>query len=104
MTEDGYKLSFRIRRVYFDAIKEGTKPNEIRRRCKFWDTRVEKATRLLIEGKKVTAVLVCGKDKFYKPVLRITNHKDAVEALGREPSEQGRLDLGEGEVWAFWFR
>ena len=104
MSEDEYKLSFRIRRCYFEAIKNGTKPNEIRRYCEFWDARARKATLLLLSGKKVTAVLVCGKDSFSIPILKITMHKDAVEALGREPSEQGKKDLGEGGVWAFWFR
>ncbi len=104
MSEEEYKLSFRIRRCYFDAIRDGTKPNEIRRCCEFWDPRAWKATKLLLAGKKVTAVLVCGKDILYKPVLRITMCNHASEAMGREPSEQGRKDVGEGAVWAFWFK
>jgi hypothetical protein len=101
MTE--YKLSFRIRKIYFDAIARGEKKNEIRRCCQFWNVRVRAAEMTILHGGKVTAVLVCGKEKMSKRVERITMHKDAVEALGRQPSEQGSKDLGTGPVWAFWF-
>lgn len=98
-----YRLSFRIRRIYFDQIARGDKINEIRRCCEFWDTRVHKANLVLMANGTVTAVLVCGKDKMTKPVKRISQHQDAFEALGREPSDQGAKDLGVGKVWAFWF-
>jgi len=101
MTE--YKLSFRIRKIYYDAIERREKRNEIRRCCKFWNVRVRKATTILLSGGTVTAVLVCGKKKRSEQVERITMHKDAIEALGRQPSEQGSEDLGTGAVWAFWF-
>ena len=98
-----YRLSFRIRKIYYDAIAARTKPNEVRRCCEFWDKRVRRADLVLLSGGTVTAVLVCGKDRMDRPIKRITMHKDAVEALGRQPSEQGAKDLGTGPVWSFWF-
>lgn len=104
MTEDEYKLSFRIRRIHLGAIKDGSKPAEIRGSCDFWDIRAQHALEMLKKGKKVTAVLVCGRDKLALPVVRITRHEDFERDFGFKLSSQAIVDIGTGPVWLFWFR
>lgn len=96
-----YTLSFRIRRIYYDAIAKGEKNVEVRAKKPFWITRVKNALRILDEDGLIKAIFVCGKDSMIRDVMDITEHENATEALGREPSEQGKKDCGSGSVFAF---
>lgn len=98
------KLSFRIRRIYFDAIKAGVKDCEVRRKNPFWDVRVAHAWEEFLMNQTVEAVLVCGKEVLRKECYKITEHPDPVSALGGEPSEQGWKDIGDGPVYKFHLR
>jgi len=98
-----YRLSFRIRRIYFDLIKNGLKDNEIRAAKPFWDVRASRAHEVLRRGGSVKAVLVCGKDRLIKEVKEVSWYETSVGALNRKPSEQGMKDIGMGPVWKFHF-
>ncbi len=94
------RLVFRIRRVYFDAIVKGEKTEEIRRASRFW---YAAAGRLADDdmGRCGIAVFVCGRDIHKRMIVGVDEFEDAATALGREPSEQGRQDLGDGPVLVF---
>ena len=105
-----YVLSFRVRRVYFDDILIGKKKDEIRKRSPFWNKRVEFVANLIdmpypsgicFPPKKVLGVFLCGKDVSRFWLRGVELHPNAESALHREPSEQGKKDLGSGEVWRF---
>jgi hypothetical protein len=96
-----YKLSFRIRKIYFDQIVAGTKTQEVRRSNHFWDIRATRAHAELEYGRQVIAVFVCGTEVHRREVLHVEQLVSAEVALGRPPSEQGREDLGDGSVYVF---
>lgn len=101
--DDGsaYRLSFRIRRTYFDQIVAGTKRSEIRRDSPFWHRRADKAFNILLHGGGVVAVFVCGPLVHRRALAGIREWPTAKEALGRAPSEQGLADIGDGPVLEF---
>ena len=82
------KVSLRIRREYFDQIKDGTKDIEFRKLTSFWATR-------LYNPMPKEAVFICGKDVHRRKIKKI----QVVTAIqmevyfGRDLSEQGRKDL-----------
>lgn len=96
-----YKLSFRIRKIYYDQIVAGTKTVEVRRNTPFWKTRVGRALGELLNGDPVVCVFICGKEVHRRCLERIWYYDIAAEALGRPPSEQGLKDVGEGLVFGF---
>jgi hypothetical protein len=83
----------RVRRLYFDAIVAGTKTHEIRAKTAHWDK--------VVARYPILFTFVCGKRVHTRQIVEITWWDDAAEALGREPSEQGREDLGYGPVYDF---
>lgn len=95
------KLAFRIRRVYFDQIVNGTKRTEVRKMSTYWKRMVAAALREMERQQPVEAVFVCGKDVHRSKIVDITEHKNARAALGRRPSWQGSRDLGTGPVYSF---
>ena len=94
------RVSFRIRRVYFDAIVRGEKNIEVRRMSPYW-TRAVGRLRDDDMGRCGVAVFVCGHDVYECWIQGVRVEESARDALGREPNEQGRLDLGDGPVFAF---
>lgn len=96
-----YKLSFRIRKIYFDQIVAGTKTQEVRRTSHFWSIRANRAHDELEHDRQVLAVFVCGAAVHRREVLHVEELVNAEAALGRPPSEQGQADLGGGAVYAF---
>ena len=81
-----YKLSFRIRRCYFDQIVAGTKDREVRARKMFWTVRAIEARDHLVSNYKVVAVFLCGKDVHRRYVTAVLEYPTAKMALGRDPS------------------
>lgn len=96
-----YTLSFRIRRVYFDQIKAGTKTREVRRFTPYWHTRMLRVIQEILGGRDPEAVFVCGKDIHRRSLVFVLIYENAAQALNREPSEQGKKDIGEGMVIGF---
>lgn len=78
------KVSFRIRRRYFDQIVAGDKREEIRTDKTHWSW--------LLTAPPQVAVFICGKDIHRRMITRI--YKDDPEkVLGRPLSSQGREDV-----------
>jgi hypothetical protein len=96
-----YRLSFRIRKIYYDQIVAGTKTAEFRKASPFWVVRAGHAMEALENGELVTATFVCAKEVHRRKVVRTNSYKNARDALGREPSDQGRQDLGIGYILGF---
>ena len=96
-----YNLVFRVRREYFDAILQGVKDREVRRYSPFWERRVENAKTAKAKGQTLVGVFLCGKDEHRRHVTDIFIEPSAAVALGRQPSEQGMKDLGDGAVFVF---
>lgn len=98
------KVSFRIRRIYFDQIVRGEKTIEFRRWCPYW-FRVAFRVGVCFNSEPpvpVVAVFVCGKNVHRRRLVRKpTYYADAQAALGRAPSVQGAKDLGTGQVIGF---
>jgi hypothetical protein len=86
--------AFRIRRVYFDQIKAGTKTNEIRQDKPYWRKVAMRYPRI--------AVFVCGKDVHRREITSITVGAKAEEVLGRPLSAQGIKDIGTGSHIVFY--
>ena len=81
------KVSLRIRRIYFDQIKDGTKNIEFRKYNHYWYVRLFPCPK--------EAVFICGKE-IYRTAIKfvsIYSEKDINISLGRSISEQGRKDL-----------
>lgn len=121
------KVVFRIRRIYFDQIVAGTKTSEFRADKPYWRkvilrvmSDLSEGTRkwILSKGAKFSdpndrfffgfsygaqpiGIFICGKSVHRRYIRAILSHQSARLGLGREPSEQGRKDLGEGAVWEF---
>jgi hypothetical protein len=96
-----YKLSFRIRKIYFDQIVAGVKTVEFRAVKPFWNRRVLKASLEIRYCRRVIAVFLCGSAIHRREVVTVKYYPNSVAALGREPSEQGKADLGDGPVIGF---
>lgn len=79
------RVSFRIRRKYFDLIVKGIKTNEIRTDKPYWSW-------LLGDEPPLIATFVCGKDVHRRWIKRIFKD-DPERVLGRQLSEQGRQDV-----------
>ena len=79
------KVSFRIRREYFDMIVKGEKKQELRKYSDYWK-------RTLLRVHPEVAVFVCGKDVHRRKIVDITVGKPE-DYLGRELSEQGKKDI-----------
>jgi len=79
------RVSFRVRRRYFDQIVAGTKKEEIRTDKPYW-------TWLLGEAPPQIATFVCGKDVHRRYIKRIYR-EDPERVLERPLSEQGQKDV-----------
>lgn len=79
------KVSFRIRRQYYDLIVKGVKKEEIRTDKPYWSW-------LLSDVPPQVATFVCGKDVHRRHITRIYK-EDPAKVLGRSLSEQGRQDV-----------
>ena len=97
-----YRVLFPVRRQYFDQIVAGTKDREVRRLTKRWATVGKNVRENLLVGVPPVAVFLCGRRVHRRLICGSEIHVDAVAALGRKPSEQGRADLGDGQVVAFY--
>lgn len=99
---DRYRVLFTVRRQYFDQIVAGTKDREVRRLSKRWATVDGRVRAALRAGEPApVAVFLCGRRVHRRLIYGSEIHVNAVAALGRAPSEQGRADLGDGPVIAF---
>ena len=103
------KLSFRIRKKYFDAIVKGEKTVEYRRNSSFWRIRVANlltdpettfpitiGLNYLSMNVDAIAVFISGKRIHRRKILNI--------ALQKTPdnfSDQGRKDIDTGSCFAF---
>lgn len=89
------KVLFTVRRNYFDDIVSGIKTEEIRKASKRW---------LTVAGRYPhEAVFLCGRMVHRREITSITVVKEGAKSvLGRELSEQGRKDVGDGPVVVFW--
>lgn len=96
-----FKVSFRIRRVYFDQIKAGTKTSEFRSANRYWKGRVNRMDRASDGGRAIQAVFVSGREVHRRFIIGWLEYPSARRVLGREPSAQGLKDLGPGRVIAF---
>ncbi len=93
------KVLFMVRREYYDQIVAGSKTFEVRKATERWRS---VAIHLETAGGIHEAVFICGRRPVHRRQLVGTYLSDnAREALGREPSEQERKDLGDGEVITF---
>ncbi len=101
MRRMAYTIVFRIRKEYFDQIVAGKKTREVRALKPFWDIRAESAQIDLHLGRMVLSTFLCGQHRHHREIVDVRRYETAAEALGREPSEQGRQDLGDGPVWGF---
>ncbi len=95
------KVACRIRRVHFDAIVRGEKTVEVRRASEYWRKTAVRVVLDLGFNLKPVMVFVCGKDVHRREIVGLRLEESARDALGREPSAQGRQDIGEGPVIAF---
>jgi hypothetical protein len=99
-----YRLSFRIRRTYFDQIVSGEKTFEVRRATDYWRIRAARAREALGSGfrpSRAIAAFVSGRLVHRREILGVDEFESAEAALGRLPSVQGMWDLGEGRVVRF---
>lgn len=96
-----YVLLFRIRKVYLDLIVAGEKTVEVRRYCQFWNVRARQAEFAMSAGEAVVATFLSGKRKHSRWVNAIRSYESPEQVLGREASEQGKMDIGTGFVWGF---
>ncbi len=94
------RVSFRVRRRYFDLIVAGEKTREVRRASPYW-LRIAHGLRDDDAGPCGVAVFVCGRDVHRREIVGVSVYDTAEEALGRRPSEQGTKDLGTGPVLGF---
>jgi hypothetical protein len=119
------KVSFRIRRVYFDQIVKGEKTEEFRRDNDYWTKVVRRLCcphcQKFISRRDTLhpainfsypyagstcsgphiAVFLCGKDVYRCQMISVHHYATARDGLGRDPSDQGKKDIGEGPVWGF---
>ena len=89
------KVSFRIRREYFDKIVSGEKKEEIRSNTPFWRRRLFGSyvnPPFPPFKKPEIAVFVCGKELHRRRIMGIEIAKPE-EVLGRPLSKQGKKDI-----------
>ena len=97
-----YKILFTVRRQYFDAIVSGEKTMEVRRASQRWRTIYHHALFLIRrEHEQVVGVFMCGRSIHRREITDIHPYANPKAALGRDPSWQGKLDLGIDEVFGF---
>ncbi len=96
-----FNLNFRVRREYFDQILQGVKDKELRRITPYWEGRVKAAKKAKAKGQSLVGIFLCGKDVHRRHISDIVIELSARVALGRELSERGRQDVGDGPVFAF---
>jgi hypothetical protein len=96
-----YHLPFRIRKIYYDQVFAGVKTEEYRKASPFWVHRAARTKEALEKGETVIGVFLCGKDVHRRAVIGTSMYASAEEALGRDPSDQGAVDLGPGYVFGF---
>lgn len=89
------RVSFRIRRIYYDQIVDGIKTVELRKYSDYWKGI------LLGESPPDVAVFVCGKDVHRRWIKEITVGYPQ-EILGRELSDQGKRDIPTELCIATW--
>lgn len=102
-------LSFRIRKTYFGAIKNGQKTIEYRRDSEYWRRRIEnlvfkdvlervpnREAWMPYSDELLEAVFICGKDTVKKRIIYIERIKTP-ETF----SEQGKLDVDTPTCLAF---
>ncbi len=94
-------VAFTVRKAYFDEIVAGRKTREVRRASPYWRAIWTRVARALERGEPVEATFLCGPRWHRRRVVDAILYPDATVALGREPSEQGRKDLGDGAVIGF---
>lgn len=104
------KLSFRIRKKYFDLIVAGKKAVELRRDIMFWRIRVNNILgnspglwealdeRSFIPDVPVQAVFVCGKEIHRREIRMIARIKTPVHLF----SDQGKKDVNTEKCFAFF--
>lgn len=92
---------FTVRRIYFDAIVAGTKTREVRRLSDFWRKNAARILESVSRFGWAEGVFECGHDIHRRKIMGIGWCDTPEDALGREPSEQGRIDLGYGPVVYF---
>lgn len=92
-----YRLSFRIRRQWFEAIREGTKCVEVRAYTPFWSRRAKRALDTMGGAGVVVATFVCGKAVHRRRVRAVFQHESPIAALGYDPEEPTL----QGRCWAF---
>jgi hypothetical protein len=80
---------FRVRKIYFDALKACTKNEELRKDTPFWRARLLKPT----ENRPNVAYFTCGNDELYRLISSIVPDVDPEVVLGRPLSGQGRKDI-----------
>lgn len=90
-------ISFRIRRIYYDQIVEGTKTEELRAMSEYWNKKFQGYNRKDFIGGQ--AVFVCGKDVHRREILRI-HCVTPDQVLGRPLSEQGKKDIPTQSAWS----
>ena len=113
-----HRISFRVRRIYFDAIVTGEKSTEVRRASPYWLAAVARIAEwntdpagpggddapsypVVFTGRTPVGVFLCGHYVHRREILGVRWEPSAEAALGRPPSEQGRADLGDGPVLVF---
>lgn len=97
----GYRISFRIRKIYFDQIVLGQKTVEVRRATKFWAVRMTRAATDLVRGIPVQAVFLCGRQVHRRQITSIEYYDNPQLVLGRLPTPTGLKDIGSGKVIGF---
>lgn len=80
------KVSFRIRKQYYDAIVCGEKTGELRKLTSFW------IERLLCDDPPQIAVFVCG-HRVHRRMIEDIYVCTPEDVLGRELSQQGQNDI-----------
>ncbi len=90
--------SFTVRKQYFDAIVAGTKTREVRALTEFWRSNTARILNSIALFGWAEGVFLCGREVHRRRIVGVGWCDDAKDALGREPSEQGRKDLGFGPV------
>lgn len=84
---------FMVRRRYYDEIVAGSKTVEVRRATPRW--------RSYAARPPAVGVFLCGRLVHRRAIVAVRIVGSATEALGREPSGQGRSDFGDGPVVVF---
>jgi len=95
------RIAFTVRKAYFDAIRSGEKTREVRRASVYWTGIVARVSVALGRGERVEATFLCGPRWHHREIIGVEWYANSINALGREPSEQGRKDLGDGAVFGF---